>query len=95
MIDPLEEDTFPLSAVRKKTGIDKHPSTFHRWRHPGVHGVRLETVRIGGVHHTSLSCLRRFFATLSESQAGSSGLRPLQDEREARIALELKNRFGL
>ena len=95
MIDPLEEPTFPLSAVLKKAGIDKHPSTIHRWRHPGVRGVRLETVRIGGVHHTSLSCLRRFFATLSEGQARLPGPRPLDDGREARIALELKNRFGL
>lgn len=25
-----------------------HPSTCHRWRSPGVRGVRLECVRIGG-----------------------------------------------
>lgn len=37
-----------------------HPSTIQRWRHPGVKGVRLECVRIGGVWHTSLEAFQRF-----------------------------------
>jgi hypothetical protein len=39
---------------RKRRDRPVHASTVHRWRHPGVNGVRLEAVRIGGSWCTSL-----------------------------------------
>lgn len=56
-----------------------HPSTIHRWRNPGVRGVRLECLRIGGIWHTSLEAFQRFCEALSsEPRAQDSSARPDQ-----------------
>lgn len=43
---------------RRRMDRPVSPSTCHRWRSPGVRGVRLECVRIGGIWHTSLEAFR-------------------------------------
>lgn len=70
MIDPLSEDTFPLSAIgrrlpRLRRNRPIHPSTGWRWAERGLKGIRLETIKIGGVTCTSAEALRRFFAALT------------------------------
>ena len=35
-------------------------STIHRWRSPGLRGIRLEAIRIGGVWCTSIEAFDRF-----------------------------------
>jgi hypothetical protein len=38
----------------------------HRWRKPGVRGVRLECIRVGGIWHTSTAAFQRFCDELSQ-----------------------------
>jgi hypothetical protein len=42
-----------------------HPSTCHRWRNPGIRGIKLECVRIGGIWHTSLQAYQRWVEKLT------------------------------
>jgi len=48
-----------------------HVATLHRWRLKGVHGVRLETVRIGGRRYTSQEAISRFVAATTAAADGS------------------------
>lgn len=45
---------------RKRRGRTIHRSTIYRWATTGVHGVRLETVKIGGQLYTTIEALERF-----------------------------------
>ena len=52
------EQLLTLSQLAKRLPRHRNdrpvrPSTCHRWRSPGVRGVRLECLRIGGIWHTS------------------------------------------
>jgi hypothetical protein len=49
-----------------------HPSTCHRRRSPGVRGVRLECLRIGGIWHTSWQAFQRFCEQLTAIEDGTS-----------------------
>lgn len=53
---------------RRRRNRPVHPSTVFRWRFPGIRGVRLECVRIGGAWHTSWQAFERFCAQLSEER---------------------------
>jgi hypothetical protein len=52
----------------RRNGRPVHGSTIHRWRHPGVGGVRLEAIRIGGAWHTSWEAFQRFCEQLTRGQ---------------------------
>jgi hypothetical protein len=95
MIDPTSEETFPLNQIGKKLGIHKHCSTFHRWRHPGVRGVRLEALLFGGIWYTSLPALMRFSRALSRIQEKTQREQRLESERQTQIVQELRDRFKL
>jgi hypothetical protein len=75
-----------------------HPSTCHRWRSPGVRGVRLECVRIGGIWHTSWQAFQRWCEQLTALENGSaapqvSSDRPAGDEvHQDRVERELRER---
>ena len=46
-----------------------HVATLHRWAGPyGVRGVRLETIRIGGIRYTSEEALTRFISRCSSDE---------------------------
>jgi hypothetical protein len=53
----------------QRRGRPVHISTVHRWRHPGLRGVRLEAIRIGGNWHTSWEAFQRFCELLSGGRA--------------------------
>ncbi len=64
MIDVRTEQLVTLSQLVKKLPPHRnerpvHPATAHRWRKPGLRGVRLECIRIGGVWHTSMEAFQR------------------------------------
>jgi hypothetical protein len=74
MINTLTERTFPLAQAARRFVSPRgqkclHPSTAHRWRYPGIAGVRLECLKVGGVWHTSEAALQRFFERLTAAQA--------------------------
>jgi hypothetical protein len=73
MIDVLREEVISLSAAARLTPRLREdrpvsPSTLWRWGVRGVKGVRLETIKVGGVTATSVEALERFFATLNGQQ---------------------------
>ena len=82
MIDISSETVLPLREAakllpRRRQGRPVHASTLHRWASRGIKGVRLETIRIGGVRCTSPPALQRFFdqltrATTTEELADNS-----------------------
>jgi hypothetical protein len=50
---------------RRRNNKAVHPSTVHRWRRPGIRGVRLECIRIGGAWHTTFRAFQEFCEHLS------------------------------
>ena len=76
MIDTNSEQLLTLIAASKhlphgRAGKSVHVATLHRWAsRGGVRGVRLETVRIGGIRYTSAEALERFIAQCSADDAG-------------------------
>jgi hypothetical protein len=69
MIDPEKEQLIPLSHAPKhpllrrgrRAGRPIHRSTLERWRTLGVGGVKLETMKLGGIRMTSAEAIARFF----------------------------------
>ena len=51
--------------LRSRGAKAPHVSGVYRWALAGVGGVRLETIRIGGVLHTSAEAIARFVTELS------------------------------
>ncbi|MEI7687619.1 MAG: DUF1580 domain-containing protein [Planctomycetota bacterium] len=77
MLDVNAEAIVTLSQLAKKLPrrrLDRpvHPATIHRWRSPGVRGIRLECVRIGGTWHTSLEAYQRWVERLTIVESGSN-----------------------
>jgi hypothetical protein len=63
-IDALQEELLTLgqAAQHAKPGDRRlAPSTIWRWYRKGIAGVKLETICIGGIRHTSFEALQRFF----------------------------------
>jgi hypothetical protein len=74
-IDLTKEKTLPLSDVpnlpcipRRRKGRKLHKSTVMRWVNPGLRGVRLEVIRVGGALCTSVAALQRFFERLAQPE---------------------------
>jgi len=67
--------SFPQLAralPRRRRDRPVHVSTIHRWRHPGVHGVRLEAIRIGGAWHTSWEKFQKFCEDLTVARGSQA-----------------------
>ena len=65
MIDIENEDLLTLALAAKhlpngRAGKSVHVATLHRWAANGAQGVKLETVKIGGIRFTSVQALERF-----------------------------------
>ena len=80
MIDLHTDSLLPISRVpmwmESKSGTRVHKSTVHRWHLRGCRGVKLETLMVGGVRHTSHEALERFFQLVTaanESMPSVSG----------------------
>ena len=93
MIDLTTETVFALTEtpdnlpnVSRRGGRKLHKSAAFRWASPGLNGVRLETVRIGGSLCTSREALSRFFGRLSSLGEADSALAPTTAARRREIA---------
>ena len=59
------------SLPKRPNGKHLHPSTLWRWIRRGIRGVRLETVKLGGLTYTSKEALQRFTEGLSGAASQS------------------------
>ena len=75
MINIHDEELLTLSGAAKRlphgrAGKPVHVATLHRWASPGgLQGVRLETVKVGGIRFTSAEALERFITNCSAGDA--------------------------
>ena len=61
MIDMIHETLLRVpSEVANHVPGRPHPSTIWRWHRQGVHGIRLETVLVGGTRYSSVEAVQRF-----------------------------------
>lgn len=56
---------------RRRAGRRPCPETLYRWANPGLRGIKLETIQVGGTLCTSLEALQRFFDKLSQLKNGT------------------------
>ncbi len=92
------EKLFPLpEAYERETGIRPHPSTCHRHRLTGCHGVRLITVRCGGKRLTSVEAVHRFneAVTLAADGEQPQVRTPKQRSRDAESATKQLQQAGI
>ena len=54
---------------RRRAGKRPSVSCIYRWAQNGVHGVKLETIQVGGTKCTSLEAMQRFFDRLTNPDA--------------------------
>ena len=85
------ETLIPMSELPKMlplrpNGKRVHISACYRWAGRGVHGVKLEVVRIGGSTYTSREALARFSARLSSPVAAPNIQLAGHRERQIREA---------
>src|SRR5262245_39852687 len=101
MIDSATETMLTLGQAARETpnrqgrrGIDAR--TIWRWAKRGIHGVLLETLRIGGVRYTSREALQRFFAasTAAADRTAIPARTPRQRAREVAAATDTLVRDG-
>ena len=93
-IDIRTEMMIRFSEARSAFYDDRRHSlaTLHRWRLNGIRGVKLETVLIGGIRHTSQEAIDRFIAAQNADDTPAvPAITPSQRRKQseaARVALE-------
>ena len=74
------DQLFPLidaaPVVEQLTGQAARRSALHRWSYKGVAGVRLQTVTVGRVQHTTRRWLIEWFAAVAEARRKRMQRRP-------------------
>ena len=87
MINIHDEELLTLSGAAKRlphgrAGKPVHVATLHRWASPGgVQGVRLETIKVGGIRYTSVEALDRFIQQCSADGTGRTPQTTRQRQR--------------
>jgi len=79
MIDTSTEQLIPLNQLSAAAipGMESKPvppRTVRNWCSSGVRGIRLESVKIGGMRCTSTAALNRFFQAVTA--AANDGRKP-------------------
>lgn len=97
-INIYEEQVATFSKLAKwlpptRNNRPVHANTLRRWAMKGRHGIKLETIVIGGVTCSSREALARFFERLTNFQQPHQP--PVRDpERQDRVEERLRQ-FGL
>ena len=55
---------------RRRAGKPTHPLTIARWASQGLHGVKLDVLRVGSMTFTTNDALQRFCDELTEQETG-------------------------
>lgn len=90
MIELGVEHLLTVREAAARLGV--HVKTVRRWISPGVLGVRLDVVRLGGTVRTSREALQRFAAdqeaarTIVRACVSPRACRPLSDATKRRFA---------
>ena len=79
----------PNHIPTSPTGRKTHYSTVLRWAMRGVHGVRLEAVRLGGRWVTSLEAVSRFSAGVTATTAPMPSSPAIDQRRADQVDQEL------
>jgi hypothetical protein len=53
----------------RRCGRPIHTATWHRWATRGLHGIVLETIRVGGTRCTTRGAIESFFRSLTYATA--------------------------
>ena len=88
MIDIEREQLLALHDVPKllpprPSGKRLHISAVYRWAQRGVHGIRLEIIRVGGTTYTSREALQRFVQPSNSTSAPVSP--PMTSSRQRQV----------
>ena len=86
-------------VLPKVNGHRPHASTIWRWARKGVHGIRLETRRLGGRFVTSIEALDRFSEALAaidlpDSPKVAAPKHPTNKQRERSVAQATRTLAG-
>ena len=92
VIDLANETVVSLKEAAKlvpgrKPGKRAHVSTLHRWALNGCDGIKLETLRLGGVLVTSVEALQRFAEECSRGEGASAGAVTIRTNRARQRAI--------
>ena len=96
-IDPFADDIVKLSEApgilpRGAKGRKVHVSTIWRWSSRGIRGIKLATVRVGGMIFTSREALRNFFDQLNNSETLELDKPVRRRRRATRVKQRLKDK---
>lgn len=88
--------TQAAKAFGRLSGRTPHVATVHRWAMKGVRGVKLETVRMGGLRLVRPEAIERFLASVNRGESETAaGLREILDpavQERRRAELEAARR---
>lgn len=60
MIDPIHDKLIPLSQLARNLPHQPSPATYWRWHSRGIHGIKLEIIRVGGRVYSTEAALAEF-----------------------------------
>lgn len=90
-----EVPTLDFMPRRRGTGKPTHERTVRRWVEVGLKGVKLETLYVGGIRHTSAEAVQRFFERLSLPGAAPATLTTAQLRKTNEHAHAMLRRLGI
>lgn len=91
--DLSKESLIPLGKLARRlppsrNGRPVHTSTPHRWRRPGLRGVQLEAIRVGGTWMTSWEAFHRFCAALAAQADGAASKDVPESDSDKELEVE-------
>lgn len=92
-ISLFNEDLVLISQAHKLLPGRPHRSTLERWRLKGRHGVRLESLLIGGLRYTSKQALTRFCNAVTAAADGEQGIVHQEQHNDRQSAVDRAEQY--